>query len=271
LLSFPIRPDSYAEFNLKFPHFPSLIINEDNCIIFGIDSYHYYLSKKQKEAHVFKIPISKKDALFLNFNLKERFFGCNLYEKLIFLKKVIPFSGIQEIYEKTTLALPINQEVLKKLPLITNNDLKNLLINERISLKAALKICNLAKKNRLPIIQLFDIIQFSSSNQLAIIDMIEEIVFRDKTSVENIFRKLNLKHFFFSERSQEKIMNKIQFHRYPEYQKTEQQWRAEIKKLKLAPGIQVKHSRFFEKKQIELTVQLQNLKSVKDLIKKLKK
>ncbi len=270
-LSFPLKPEIFKGFNLKFPQFPELIINQDRAIIFGIDAYYFYKSQNRKIVTVLKTNVSLKEGLFLNFNLKEKFFGLNLYEKLSFLKKVLGLSSPREIHEKTNINLTINRELLDRLDILTGHEFKKILMDDKIHLKTAVRICSFKKKDRDSLIQLFDGVHFSRTYQLQIIDLMEEMMFRDKTSVEAILKKINLQTLISSENPQQKILKGMWSFRFPEFQKAEKKWKTEIKKLKLSPNMQIKHSLFFEKKKIHLILSLENLKALENLFEKLKK
>jgi hypothetical protein len=271
LLSFPSRPDRFGEWMRKFPQLPPIIINERNSIVFGFDGVDYLCSNHVREIQVLQERFFDKDALFLNYNLKEKFFGCNLYEKLVFLKKIKPLTDIREIQEKADLGFPVNREILQKLEQLTSAEFRDLLISDRISLKTALKIGDFQEKDRLPIIRLLHQNHLSISNQYRLLDMVREILFRDKISSGQLFAKINLLEPASNEKSEAKIIDKILPYRYPAYQNAEKKWRNEVKKLKLPADYRLNHADFFEKQKIQLTIPLKNFESLKNLIEKLKK
>ena len=268
LLSFPLRPDLYNEFKIKFPGIPPIFVNENNVIIFGIDFYAHFKSINLEKLNVLKMKISGKNALILNFNLKQKILKLNLYEKLVFVKKILKFAEKKEVYEKTDLDINMNQELLDNLEHILGDEFKNILISNKIGLKSALKLCQFNKNERKPIIELFQMIPFSNSHQLKIIEMVEEIMFKEKTSAGAIFKRLNIKSLYNQKKPQKKIIDKIFSTRYPGFTEQENQWKAEVSKLKLPGNVTASHSPFFEKKQIELKVSLNTPEALSKFVKK---
>jgi hypothetical protein len=270
-LSFPVRPEIYPTFARQFPGFPSIIINPEQVIIFGIDAYYFLKSQGETETDVLKIRISLKEGLLLNYNLKENLFGLNQLEKLYFLKKILPHSSPEEIHLRTQMEMAINKELIDNLEALIAKDLKTVLIKNRINLKYALKILKLTGTDRLPVIQLFEKHSFSTSHQLAILTMLEEIIFRDKTSVEDIFNRAGLERLVETHRPQKKIIRALFSLRFPFYSKAEESWESWVKKLELPRHIQIRHADFFEKKQLDLTLQFSDPKEVERVLNKIKK
>jgi hypothetical protein len=269
LLSFPLRPELYYELREKFAHLPLIIINQENEIVFGIDYYRLLESRRILETAVLQLNIHGKDALILNYNLKEKFTGLNLYEKLAFVKKVIPLAEQSEIYQKTGLDITINTELLEKLDLLLSTAFRDALVNEHISLKSGLKLCDFLPGDSDVLLELFGRLPFSSSHQLKILEMTEEILFRDKCALEDIFEKLGIRQYLEMEKPQKKIIDELFKYRYPTYTKAEEKWQKEIKNLRLPDKMRVTHYPFFEKKQMELTIRLQDVEELKKLIEKL--
>jgi hypothetical protein len=270
LLSFPLRPELYKELKKQFFDFPLIVINKNNEIVSGIDFYHYFKELEDSgEIDVLEGDFSDKEAIFLNFNLKNKFCGLNLYEKLIFVKKIIDFAGKSEIYEKTGLDINVNRELLAKLAAVTSSEFKEISIAGKISLKSALKLSDFEQKNRTILIGLFNRVYFSTSQQQKILEMAEEILFRDKSSMAEIFEKLNPGQYFDEEKPQKKIIDDIFKYRFPIYSKKEQEWQQEIEDLKLPGNIKMSHYPFFEKKQVDLHISLQDPVELKKIISKI--
>jgi hypothetical protein len=269
LLSFPLRPELYYELREKFAHIPFIIVNKEDEIIFGIDYYRLLESRMIPETAVLQVNISEKDALILNYNLKEKFTWLNLYEKLVFVKKITPLAGEAEIYQKTGLDITINPELLEKLDLLLSTAFRDALIHEHISLKSGLKLCVFQPEGCDVLLALFGRVSFSTSHQLKILEMTEEILFRDKCCLEDIFEKLGISEYLDLEKPQKKIIDELFKYRYPIYNEAEEKWQEEIKNLRLPDKMKVTHYPFFEKKQIELTIQLQDAEELRKLIEKL--
>ena len=270
LLSFPLQPEHYHELREKFAHLPLIIVNQENEILFGIDYYRLLESRMIPETVVLQLNISEKDALILNYNLKEKFTGLNLYEKLVFIKKVMFLADQAEIYRKTDMDITINTELLEKLDLLLSTAFRDALMSEHISLKSGLKLCDFQPEDSDVLLELFRRVPFSSSHQLKILEMVEEILFRDKCALEDIFEKLDIWQYLDMEKPQKKIIDELFKYRYPTYIEAEAKWQKEIKNLHLPDKMKVTHYPFFEKKQMELTIQLQDAGELKELIEKLK-
>jgi hypothetical protein len=271
LLSFPLRPELYEGLREKFTHLPLIIVNQESEIVFGIDYYRLLESRMIPETPVLQIDIPDKDALILNYNLKEKFTGLNLYEKLVFVKKMTLLAGEAEIYQKTGLDITINTELLEKLDLLLSTAFRDALMHEHISLKSGLKLCDFQPEDSDVLLELFGRVLFSSSHQLKILEMTEEILFRDKCALEDIFEKLGIRQYLDLEKPQKKIIDELFKYRYPTYTEAETKWQEEIKNLRLPDKMKVTHYPFFEKKQMELTIQLQDAEELKKIIEKIKK
>jgi hypothetical protein len=112
----------------------------------------------------------------------------------------------------------------------------------------------------------FSKISFTSSHQQKILEIVEEIVFRDKVPLEGIFEKLGIWSSMEEEKPQKYIIDNLFKYRYPAYIEAEEKWQREIKHLNLPDKMKVIHSPFFEKRQLELTIQLQDVGELKKLI-----
>jgi len=265
ILSFPIKPEIYDELKIKFPHLPFIIVNKEGSVIYGIDSYFFFKSNGFKEITVLEMDLSKKDALFLNYNLKERFSGINLFEKFIFLKKILNYSEKNEILRRTNIDLDINKKLLEKLGLITSDEFKDVLIDNKITFKTLIRLCDFKKEDRKDIVALFNGVSFTYSYQIKILEMLEEILFRDKSSIKDIWEKLQIYKYLNLEKPQKKIVEEMFKFRYPVYTEKEREWQREIKNIKLGKNMKVSHYPFFEKREIELKVFFQNIDEIRKM------
>lgn len=271
LLSFPLQLERYDELTKKFAYIPLLIVNEKNEIIFGIDLYRLLESREITETTVLQTDISDKEALILNYNLKEKFTGINLYEKLVFIKKVMSLADQAEIYQKTNLDIAINRELLMKLDLLLSTVFRDVFMKEHISLKSGLKLCDFSPEDCDMLLELFGRVPFSSSHQLKLLEMTEEILFRDKCMLDHIFEKLGIEQYMEMEKPQKRIIDELFKYRFPIYIKEEEKWQQEIKNMSLSDKMKVTHYPFFEKKEMELTIQVRDIDEFKMLVEKLKK
>jgi hypothetical protein len=272
LLSFPLKPGLYSELREKLAGLPFLIINNANEIIFGADYYHFLVSHGVEYAEALQMDIPDKEALFLNYNLKAKLTGLNLYEKLVFIKKLSqlePPIEAREIYAQTGLDISLDNELMAKLDLLLSTTFRDCLVEESIGLKTALLICRLAPGDREVLLELFAGIPFSSSHQLKILEMVEEILFRDKCSLADIFEKLQIVRYLEMEKPQKLIIDALFMYRNPAYMEAEARWEEEMKGLNLPGNIRVTHYPFFEKKEVEVTIRLADAAAFKELLKKL--
>jgi hypothetical protein len=270
LLSFPVMPEVYGILREKFADLPFIIINIENEIIFGSDYYHLLKAKNTVEVDVVQVDISVKDALILNYNLKEKLTGLNLYEKLVFIKKITPLAETAEIYGKTGLDITINQELSGKVEVLISNEFQDVLINEAITLKSALKLSDFQPEDRKVLVDLFSNVSFTASHQQKILEMVEEVIFRDKYSMAEIFEKLDIYKNMEMEKPQKAIIDVLFTYRYPVYTEAEKQWQEEVKGLNLPDNIKVTHYPFFEKKGLEVTIHVPDTTELKKMIEKIK-
>ena len=269
-LSFPLKPELYNELREKFAPLPFIIINNARKIVFGIDYYHFLNSQNVVYVDVLQIDTSDKEALFLNFNLKEKMTGVNLFEKLVFLKRISRLAETAEIYRKTNLEINVNSELMEKFDLMLCNDFQVCLVEERIVLKTALKLCDFLPEDREVLLELFSRVSFSSSFQLRILEMTEEILFRDKCLLSEVFNKLAVERYMELEKPQKQIIDALFKFRNPIYLESESRWEEDIKRLNFPGNLKVTHFPFFEKKQLEVKLHLKDAEELKGLIKKLK-
>lgn len=271
LISEPIDSSSCETILKSYPYTNFILTDNKKRIIFGFEFIKYFSEQNIKKNNVLETNCTEKDALILAYNYKEKFFGFNTIEKLIFIKKALNFFSIPEIYKKTNIDISINEDLLKHLDLLLGEAFKNSLISERINIKSAIQICRWEKKNRDTIIDFFSKIPFSKSHQLYIIEMVEELIFKEKFDVERLFNKLDLKHYYQEEKPQKQIIEKIFSYRYPLYQKESELWERTIKELKLPQNVSISHYPFFEKKEMELKIGLKKIEDLKKIVAYLKK
>jgi len=272
LLSFPLKPALYHELKEKLAGLPVIIINNANEIVFGVDYYHFLVSQGAGYADILQMDIPDKDAVFLNYNLKTKLTGLNFYEKLVFIKKLSqlePPVEAREVYLQTGLDIHLDSELMEKLDILLSTTFRGCLVEESIGLKTALLICRLAPGDREVLLELFAGIPFSSSHQLKILEMVEEILFRDKCSLAEVFEKLQIGRRLEMEKPQKSIIDVLFMHRNPAYMEEETRWEEEMKRLELPENMKVTHYPFFEKKEVEVTIRLADVGAFKELLQKL--
>ncbi len=222
-LSDPIDTSKCAELLIKYPFNNFILLDNEMNVIFGFDFIAYFEQENKKEIEVIIIN-NDKDALILAYNYKEKFFGFNTYEKLIFINKALDFFSISEIYKKTNIDISINKDLKNNLKYIIDSNFKDSLILGKISLKTVLELCKWDENDRELMIKFFSKVSFSKSQQLNIIEMLEEIMFKEKSNIDTIYNKLNIENLIEEEKPQKKIIEKIYAYRFPVYQKESDLW-----------------------------------------------
>lgn len=265
-LSFPLRPDLYGDLQEKLAPLPLLVVNSAREIICGHDLYPYLKDRGVAETNVCCTGLSTKDALILNYNLKDKLTGLNLYEKLAFLYKVLPLAEPQEIYHKTALGISIDDNLRGKLELLCSDTYTEVLVREAVTLKTALKLGDFLPGDRSQLLTLFAHVPFSTSHQQRIVEMAEELIFRDKCPLEDIFQKLQIRALMEVEKPQKQIVDAFFKFRNPLYLEAEATWQKEIANLDLPNNITVSHYPFFEKKQLSVTMQINDIAALKKIL-----
>ncbi len=180
------------------------------------------------------------------------------------------FFSISEIYKKTNIDISINKDLNNNLKNIIDSKFKDSLILGKINLKTVLELCKWDENDRELMIKFLSKVSFSKSQQLNIIEMLEEIIFKEKSNIDSIYNKLNIENIIDEEKPQKKIIEKIFSYRFPAYQKESDLWEQGLKKLKLPPNISIAHYPFFEKKDIELKINIQKTEDIEKIVQFLK-
>ncbi len=265
-LSFPLQPERFDRLREKFPHFPLMVINSNREIIFGFDYYYYLEAAGISEVEVMQADIWEKDALILNYNMKESLTGLNLYEKLVFIEKILPLAEPEEVYRRTGLDIAITPPLKKYLSILLDAEFMPVLVSEQISLKSALRLCGFSGENREAMLRLFTNVAFSSSHQLKLLEMVGEILFRDKCSLAEIFDTLAIDSYMEQEKPQKVIIDAFFKYRNPQYSEAEIQWQREIASLNLPEYVKINHFPFFEKRQLSLSIDLKDKEELRRII-----
>ncbi len=246
---------------------PDYVLNTKGELLLGYFELENLSDNEEIEALV--VNKSNLEALFFvyNYALKQRGI-INLYEKLKFLYKAYNFGALREDLLKLNLQININEELKKNLEQLLSDDFKNILINDRVSLKTALKLLTFERADRLILIRLFCSCSFSFSNQLELTEISRELRFREKKSLEKIFNDLNIFDYLAEQKPQEKITKALKQFRYPNFMAMQEKWNEEIKSLSLDKNIKINHTPFFEKREVELKIKFKDINQCKDFLKR---
>ena len=89
LLSFPTESSKCSEHLISFPFISFVMIDMEDIIISGFEFIEYFKKQNKSEIEVIRVNKREADTLIIAFNYKEKFFGFNTYEKLIFIQKIL--------------------------------------------------------------------------------------------------------------------------------------------------------------------------------------
>ncbi len=269
-ISIPSDPGLHEVFMKNFPGIPPIVTDHQMVIISGYDSYDFLVGNNIIQTEVLIADLDRKNAMFLACNSRSVMKPLSLYEKLNFLKNIIQYSEVSEIYERTRLGIRIDKPLISNLDELTGELFRDLLIENRISLKAALRICSFAEKDRITLTGVFFKVRFSSSNELNLLDMMSEICFREKTDVKSVLKIINTDTLYKEKDPSSAILSELSRLRYPSYTDHENEWKKEIDRIEIPVRHQIHHAPFFEKKGVELRLFLDSIEKIREISKKLR-
>ncbi len=252
-----------------FSSLPLIVVSPDNSILAGFDVYRFFLSRGTGRVTVLTGELTRGDALCLNYNIANALFSLNLLEKLIFVQRILTVSEPAGIYRRVKLDINVNRDLRSKIDLLLSPQFRHLLSHDAVNLKTALRICDLDEVDRPSAIILFQSIPFTSSQCLQILEILEEICFRDKTTVEKILAAINFESQSQLKKPQQAIIQAITRLRYPMAARAEDEWQNRLKALNLPAYIKVSHTPFFEKKNIAVTVTLEKPEHLETFLRKI--
>ncbi len=230
------------------------------------------LLRQRGEASVaaLQVDLGPAEALLLNYNILNRLFGLNAYEKLLFVKKISPCCPLAEIRRRTAADFALNEFLLQRLEILLAEPFRAALAAGRLGLKAALKAADLAAADRMAAIGLMQACKFSDSQQALILQWLEEIAFREKKALAPILAAAGLDLLLEKEMPQKKILAALQQLRYPQLTRAEREWRSWQKKMAPA-GVTLAHAPLFAGREVRVTLTLKNRDQAEKLLAKLKK
>ncbi|MFH2107792.1 MAG: hypothetical protein ABII93_03905 [Chrysiogenia bacterium] len=268
--SYPHLPERYAGLQDKFPGLPLLVVDRARRIVSGHD-YRLLLRQRGKtRAPALQLDLSIPEALLLNYNILHCLFGLNLYEKLLFIKKITPLCPIEDIRRRAELNFALSAHLLENLDMLLTESFRFCLATGRLGLKAALKLADMPEEDRLAMIVLLRACRFSESQQAQLIQLLEETAFREKKSWTVIVAASGLTALLQQEMPQKKIIEALQAARYPACKRMENDWNLWQKKM--APkNVVLTHAPLFATEEIQITLTAKNMAAAKKLLAQLKK
>jgi hypothetical protein len=269
-ITFPRHPQRAAELERKFPGLPLLIVDQGLRLVWGHEYMRCLLDRGEDHAWGLKMDVAADQALLLNFNLSNRMFGLNLYEKLLFVKKISRYLKPDEIQRQADLGFALNDELLQQLDRLLHVSSRRLLAAGQLCLKAALRVAAFPARDRRALLKLFSQVRLSESQQLLAAQMLRESAFREKKPLVNLLRALPLDALLAQEMPQQRIMAEIRRQRFPELTRCEAEWRQWEKKRSVPGRLTLAHVPLFAGKEIQISLTVKNRLEADKLLEKLK-
>lgn len=267
---FPRCPQRYVAIENKFPGLPLLIVDRAKRLVWGHDYLRLLRARGRKKSVVFSLDLVPAEALFLSFNLSERMFKLNLYEKLLFVRKISSLCPRAEIQRRAELDFSLNDVLFRSLDGLLHVRLRQALAAGHLGLKAALRLTGFSVSDQKALLRLLLKIRFSESHQLQVIQLVEEIAFREKKTLAGILASLRLGGWLKREMPQQGIVAALNRRRFPAYLHGEDEWR-QWQKKKAVPGrIALSHSPFFANEEVQIIMTAKNRLEAEALLQKLK-
>ncbi len=271
LLSYPRLPERYRGAEEKFPGLPLLIVDDGRRVVFGHD-YLLLLRRRGAEyCEVLQVGLPPEECLLLNYHVLERLFGLNLYEKLLFIKKISTLLPDAEIRRRAELGFLLSETLRQRLDALLSEPFRACLAAGRLGLKTALKLAEQEKADREAQLDVFRACGFSESQQWQLARMLEEIAFRDKKPVAGVLAAGGLLPLLAGEMAQKKFIDAVSNLRYPACARREKQWRSWQRKVAPGGGLTVRHAPFFAGEEIQVTLSVENRAAAEKLLRRLEK
>ncbi len=270
-ISFPSIPGRYQGLEERFPGLPLLVVDGEKRVICGHDYLLLLRRRGQLRVPVLRIDLSAAESLLLNYNILDRLFGLNLYEKLLFIKKISPLIPANEIQRLVTLGFSLDGPLLQRLDLLLVEPFRSCLAAGRLGLKTALKLAGQGEADRLAQLHVFQACGFSESQQQQIAQMLEEVAFREKKPIATVLAAGGLPALLKREMPQKKVMAALSGMRYPAFSRMEKEWQAWQKKMAAASGLSLNHAPLFSRKEVQVTLTVKDRAEAEKLLLRLKK
>jgi hypothetical protein len=269
--SYPHLPERYAGLAEKFPGLPLLVVDSTQRVVSGHDYRLLLLQRGELRARVLQVDLSAGEALLLNYNILNRLFGLNLYEKLLFIKKISSWCSMADVQRRAELNFTLDDHLRQNLDRLLVEPFRFCLAAGRLGLKTALMLAAMAENDRLAAIGMFGVCRFSESQQMQVMQLLEETAFRDKKTLGEILAAAGLTMLLQQEMPQKRIIEALQAARYPLNAKMEDGWQAWRKKMAVGRSLSLAHAPFFAREEVQITLTVKNRAAAEKLLGKLKK
>jgi hypothetical protein len=270
-LSYPSHPERYAGAEEKFPGLPLLVVDGLNRVVCGHDYLRLLRRRGETGCRVLRVELDAADALLLNYNLSNRLFGLNLYEKLVFVRKISPLLPIAEVQRRAELGFALSEPLRQNLDMLLSGPFRPALAAGHLSLKTALRLAEMETADRRALLAVFASCRFSESQQGLVVQMLEEIGFREKKTLAALLDAGGLADLLAEEMPQKKFLAALHELRYPAWTLREKEWEAWRKKTAAGPGLSLAHAPFFAREEVQVTLILKNRVQAEKLLAGLKK
>jgi hypothetical protein len=270
-ISFPSHPERYEGLQDRFPGLPLLIIDDEKRVVCGHDYLLLLRRRGRLGVPVLRLGLIPAESLLLNYNILDRLFGLNLYEKLLFIKKISPLIPAKKIQRLVELGFPLDEPLFQRLDLLLREPFRSCLAAGRLGLKTALKMAEQEETDRLAQLHVFQACGFSESQQQQMVQMLEEIAFREKKPIAAVLAASGLPDLLKGEMPQKKVMEALSGMRYPVFSRMEKEWQAWQKKMAATSGLSLHHAPFFSRKEVQVTLTVKDRSAAEKLLLRLKK
>jgi hypothetical protein len=269
-ITYPRLPERYAGLAEKFPGLPLLVVDKARRVICGHDLLLLLRQRGEARVAALQVDLGAAEALLLNYNILNRLFGLNAYEKMLFVKKISPCCPLAEVRRRTEADFALNASLLQRLDTLLAEPFRTALASGRLALKAALKAADMAGADRGAAIGLMLACKFTDSQQALILQWLEEIAFREKKALGPLLAAAGLDLLLEKEMPQKKILDVLQQLRFPQLARAEREWQRWQKKM-AAGGVTLAHAPLFAGREVRVGVTLKDRAQAEKLLAKLKK
>jgi len=270
-ITFPHLPERYDRIEDGFPGIPLLVIDEARRVVSGHDYRLLLRMRGESRVRALQVELPLEEGLLLNFSIMDRLFGLNLYEKLLFVKKLSPLLPPAEIQRRADLGFHLGDSLLRRLDMLLSAPFRSCLASGRLGLKTALKLAAEEKGDREAQLGVFQACGFSESQQWQVVQALDELAFKKKKPIAALLKSASLLSLLEGEMPQRRFMDALNARRYPLLSRMEKEWR-EWRGKALGPGIvSVDHAPLFASQEIQVTLAVKDRAAAEELLRRLEK